>query len=281
LEENFVEELKTVDKAKMKEWYNGYRWDSEGDTVYNPFSTLSFFSKRGKFENFWYATGTPTFLMELCKEQHFYKFDEISINAGDVGNFDIENLQIIPILFQTGYLTIKSEHALLRNLKLSFPNLEVKESYLRNLADTYIGSTRNSAAHILEGLLRSLEQKDKELLKATINHAFAQLPYDLWQKENEKFYHAIVHLMFSLLGVYIQSEVHTKKGRADALVELADDVYCLEFKLDQSADEALLQIEDRAYTERFKNNGKTIHHIGINFSSINKEVEEVKWVFKS
>ena len=278
LEDNFIEELKTVDKVKMKEWYNGYRWDSEGDTVYNPFSTLSFFSKRGKFENFWYATGTPTFLMELCKEQHFYKFDSADLTSTELSSFDIDNLKIMPLLFQTGYLTITGYNSMFYSYKLEFPNLEVKNSYLHGLLEAYTELKDSSTARIVMELHASLAQRDSERLKSTINHAFAQLPYDLWQKENEKFYHAIVHLMFSLLGVYIQSEVHTKKGRADALVELADDIYCLEFKLDKSADEALAQIGDRVYTERFKNSGKTIHHIGINFSSINKEVEEVKWL---
>ncbi|MBK9566407.1 MAG: PD-(D/E)XK nuclease domain-containing protein [Saprospiraceae bacterium] len=114
-------------------------------------------------------------------------------------------------------------------------------------------------------------------MQSAINSAFAQIPYDLWQRENEQYYHAIVHLLFSLLNVYIFSEVHTQQGRADAIVIYEDQIYCMEFKLDQSSRVAIEQIQARGYTERFKDSGKPIHHIGINFSSVHKKVEEIIW----
>ena len=275
LEENFSEELKVYDKVKIKEWYNGYKWDLEGDSVYNPFSLLSFFYNNGRFQNFWYTTGTPTFLMKMCREQHFYRFDDISINADELGNFDIENLKIEPILFQTGYLTIVGENPLFRTYKLDFPNQEVRESYLRNLTEAYIDSSSLKSSKILGDLTKALKTKDELLLKEAINNAFEQVPYSLWQKENEKYYHALVHLLFSLLGVYIFSEVQTKRGRTDSVVIYENEVYCFEFKLDKSANEAIQQIEERAYTEKYK--GQVVHHIGINFSSEKKEVEEIVW----
>lgn len=277
LEANFPAELQQYDKEKIKTWYNGYKFHVEGQTVYNPFSLLSFFSNGGDYQNFWYSTGTPTFLMKLCREQHFYKFDTISINQDDLGNFDIENLKIVPILFQTGYLTVVGANPLLRNYKLSFPNREVRESYLRNLADQYIGSSTQSSNAILESLLEALTHRDTELLQSSINQAFAAIPYDLWQKENEQYYHALVHLLFSLLNVYIFSEVHTQRGRADTVIIHEGQIYCLEFKLDQSAEAALTQIKARGYTERFQGSGKPLHHIGINFSSALKAVEGVLW----
>lgn len=277
LEENFSDELEMYDGEKIKTWYNGYKWDVNGATVYNPFSLLSFFVKSGDYQNFWYTTGTPTFLMKMCRQQHLYKFEEVSINQDELGNFDIENLKIIPILFQTGYLTIKSENPILRNYKLTFPNQEVRESYLRNLADQYIGSNSYSSSNILETLLESLENKDADLLKMSLNMAFAQIPNDLWQRESEQYYHAIVHLLFSLLNVYIFSEVHTQQGRADAIIIYDGQIYCMEFKLDQSARAALEQILERGYTDRFKESGQPIHHIGINFSSEQKKVEEIIW----
>ncbi|HMP29662.1 MAG TPA: AAA family ATPase [Saprospiraceae bacterium] len=277
LEEYFPEELKLVDAKKMREWYNGYKFHIRGTSVYNPFSTLNFFQKDGDFQNFWYTTGTPTFLMKMCRAQHFYKFDEVIVNAGDLSNFDIENLQILPILFQTGYITITGENALFRNYKLSFPNLEVKDSYLRNLADVYIDSPINTSSKILQDLMLALQNKDSEALKATINLAFAQIPYSLWQKENEQFFHAIVHLLFSLMSVYIFSKVHTKSGRADAVVMYQDHIYCLEFKLNKSATQAIQQLESKAYTERFLHTDKHLHHIGINFNSDKKAVDDVLW----
>jgi len=275
LEINFSEELKLVDKEKVKKWYNGYRWDIEGDTVYNPFSILNFFYNGGRFHNFWYTTGTPTFLMKMCRELHFYKFDDITINADELGNFDIENLKIEPILFQTGYLTILEYNPLFRTYKLGFPNQEVRESYLRNLTEAYIDSSSLKSSKILGDLTNALKNRDENLLKEAINNAFEQVPYGLWQKENEQYYHALVHLLFSLLGVYIFSEVQTKRGRTDSLVIFEGQVYCLEFKLDKSAQEAIDQINEMGYTSRFK--GQTIHQIGINFSSAQREVAEIIW----
>ena len=275
LEKNFSEELKIYDKEKIRDWYNGYKFHPKGQSVYNPYSLLSFFYGKGDYKNFWYATGTPTFLIKMCREQHLYKFDEISLNQNDLGNFDIENLKILPILFQTGYITIKNENPLFRNYILSFPNLEVKESYLRHLADTYIDSSSTSSSTIISNLSKALQSKDKDLFKETINAAFAHIPYSLWQKENEQYYHALVHLIFSLLGVYIFSEVQTQKGRTDAIVIYQDEVYIMEFKLNKTAEEAFFQIETKGYADRFKN--MPIHKIGINFSSELKAIEEVVW----
>jgi len=277
LEANFTEELTLYDKEKVKKWYNGYKWDVDGDTVYNPFSILTFFKNKGKYQNYWYTTGTPSFLMKMCRIQHLYNFEEITINQDDLGNFDIENLKIEPILFQTGYLTIVGENSLFRNYKLSFPNIEVKESYLRNLLEAYIDSKRLTSSTILEKLLESLTKKNKDLLKESINLAFSHIPYSLWQKENEQYYHALVHLLFSLLGVYIFSEVQSQHGRSDALVIYEDEIYCLEFKLNQSATEAINQIENKGYFDRFKDSGKTINQIGINFSSEKKAVDDIIW----
>jgi hypothetical protein len=275
LESNFVEELKLYDKVKIKEWYNGYKWDIDGNTVYNPYSILNFFKNKGKFENYWYSTGTPSFLMNMCRENHMYNFEQVTINKNDLGNFDIENLKIEPLLFQTGYLTIVEENPLLRNYTLSFPNLEVKESYLSSLAETYIQSDRLKTSAIFSDLLKFLKNKDTELFKVTINQAFSHIPYSLWQKENEQYYHALVHLIFSLLGVYIFSEVQTKKGRTDSIVMFENEVFIFEFKLNKSADEAFFQIENKGYADKFKDGGMPIYKVGVNFSSENKEVEEV------
>lgn len=126
-------------------------------------------------------------------------------------------------------------------------------------------------------LIRALKAGDAEDLKVVINQAFAHIPYDLWQKENEHFYHAILHLLFSLLGVYIQSEVHTKKCRADAVVNIAEGVFIFEFKLDKTAEEAIAQIHTRGHAESYHTGNKHVNLIGINFSSKSKAVEALIW----
>lgn len=275
LEENFVEELKLYDKEKIKSWYNGYKWDIDGNTLYNPFSILTFFKNKGKFENYWYSSGTPTFLMKMCREQHLYDFDEVIINQNDLGNFDIENLKIEPLLFQTGYLTIVDHDPLFRQYKLSFPNLEVRESYLNNLLQAYLESNQMLVSPILNQLRTFLKTKDPDKLKDSLNQAFSHIPYSLWQKENEQYYHALVHLMFSLLGVYIFSEVQTHKGRTDSIVMFENEVFIFEFKLNKSAEEAFFQIENKGYADKFKDSGMPIYTIGVNFSSEKREVEEI------
>ncbi len=277
LEAYFPQELETFDREKIRHWYNGYRWHIKGDTLYNPFSILNFFASGGDFFNYWYTTGTPTFLMEISKREHFYRFDKVSVSNNSLQSFDFENISLIPILFQTGYLTIKDYSALFDNFILSFPNHEVEAAYLEKLADTYIQSQQYPAKVIMPALLESLQAKSALALKETINKAFEHIPGPLWQKDNEQFYHAIVHLLFSLMGVYINSEVHTKNGRADALIQIDEGIFCLEFKLDKSAEEVLAQIHDKGYLAPFLNKGKPCHAIGINFSKKKKEVEKIIW----
>ena len=277
LETNFAQEIEIQDKQKIKEWYNGYRWHQKGETLYNPFSLLNFFSKSGDYFNYWYTTGTPTFLIEKSKKEQFYEMDEVRISSFKLQSFDIDELDTIPILFQTGYLTIVGKDDILDDFILSYPNKEVKQAYLERLTDHYIGAINYSSKTILDHLLKALRTKDEAKLAKAINDAFAHIPYPLWQKENEHFYHAIIHLLFSLLGVYIHSEVHTKDGRADAIILFEDQVYCLEFKLDQSAEAAVQQVKDKEYLAAYRNKANQMHIIGINFDSKNKKVDGLIW----
>lgn len=277
LEINFKEELKIYDKEKIREWYNGYRWDVDANSVYNPFSLLNFFDKGGKFTNFWYTTGTPSFLMKMCKEQHLYELNDVTLTQTGLNSFDIENLNILPILFQTGYLTLSSYNSLLGIYHLDYPNNEVKRSFIEGLLEVFTESKEPISSAILNKLYKAITQHTKKDLEEAIDLAFAHIPYDLWHKENEKFYHTILHLLFSLLGVHIESEVHTKNGRADAIIHFENNIYCMEFKLDKSAEEAIQQIEKRGYLEKYEDSGKTLHKIGLNFNSENKKVDGIIW----
>ncbi|GCD77847.1 hypothetical protein JCM31826_13290 [Thermaurantimonas aggregans] len=147
------------------------------------------------------------------------------------------------------------------------------------LADAFTyGRKPGSATSVLSKLLEALKHKREEVLKDAINQVFADIPYDLWIKNNEKFFHALVYLIFTLAGMHIFSEVHTSRGRADSIVVLGDSVYCQEFRLDGSAEEVLRQIEQNGYLDRWKNSGKHFHKIGINFNSQTCQVEELLWV---
>jgi hypothetical protein len=135
LETYFERELINQDKEKIKTWYNGYKWNVRGNTLYNPFSLLNFFAKDYDYHNFWYSTGTPTFLMEIAKNQRVYNIENIEFDTAALQQYDIENLELIPLMFQAGYLTIKSQDLKWMTTTLTYPNIEVKESYLKGLAN--------------------------------------------------------------------------------------------------------------------------------------------------
>lgn len=275
LEDNFKEELKVFDKQEVKQWYNGYSWDSEV-SVYNPFSLLCFFRKK-KFQNYWFETGTPTFLIKLAQKTHLYNFEEIEIGANALSAYDIEKLQLIPLMFQTGYLTVKSFSPMSDVYILGYPNKEVRKSYIEVLMSAYCQNDAGYGVIYVDKIRQLLEKGEIDRLEGILNTIFKSLPYELWQRENEHFYHAIIHLTFTLLGVYIQSEVQTSDGRMDALIRLREYVYCIEFKLDESAEKAIQQIKVKGYLLPFSQEHKKLIAIGINFSSETKKVAELKW----
>ncbi|MDI9859760.1 ATP-binding protein [Flectobacillus roseus] len=275
LEINFVEELKEFDRKTIKEWYNGYSWDI-GVSVYNPFSLLNFFTKR-KFQNFWFETGTPTFLIKLAEKGQLYNFEEIEVGGNALSSYDIQKLEIIPLMFQTGYLTMKSYSEMSDVYVLGYPNKEVRKSYIEVLMSSYSHSDLGFGVVYVDKIRQYLEKGEIERVESILNTIFKSLPYELWQGENEHFYHAIIHLTFTLLGVYVQSEVQTSDGRMDALIRLKDYVYCIEFKLDESATKAIEQIKAKGYLTPFAYEGKKLIAIGINFSREKKKVEELKW----
>jgi hypothetical protein len=276
LEMYFEKELQVADKERIKEWYNGYTWDLK-TSVYNPFSLLNFFVQGYEFKSYWFETGTPTFLIKLSENLKLYDFEEVEIGTNALSAYDIQKLQLIPLMFQTGYLTMKSYNEVGDVYTLTYPNKEVRKAYIENLMDAFTHADLGFGIVYVDKIRQFLERGEIEKVEGILNTIFKSLPYELWQKENEHFYHAIIHLSFSLLGVYMQSEVQTSDGRMDALIQMKDYVYCLEFKLDKSADEAIQQIKDKGYLEPFAHEGKKRIAIGINFSTETKKVAELKW----
>ena len=276
LEIYFERELQVSDKQRIKEWYNGYSWDVK-TSVYNPFSLLNFFVQGYEFKNFWFESGTPTFLIKLAKQYHEYNFEDKETTLTHLSSYDLERLELIPLMFQTGYLTFKSYDEDSGVYTLKFPNKEVKKSYLEVLLDAVLEYPTKQGIVLVNEMRKALLIGDIDKLESILNTIFKSLPYELWQRENEHFYHAIIHLTFTLLGVYVQSEVQTSDGRMDALIRLKDYVYCIEFKLDESADMAIQQIKDKKYLQPFAHEGKKLIAIGVNFSKEKKKVEELKW----
>jgi Predicted AAA-ATPase/PD-(D/E)XK nuclease superfamily len=275
MESHFEEELKKYDPIKIKKWYNGYHWGN-GESVYNPFSMLNFFVKES-FQNYWFETGTPTFLINLNKEHQKYDFEKIKIPLIQLSAYDIEHLQIVPLMFQTGYLTIKEYIEEDAMYLLGYPNEEVRQSYLGMLAQAYTHSYDEPIVVLATEMRDALKIANFKKVESIFNTIFKSIPYEIWQKENEHYYHAIIHLTFRLLGIYVESQVQTSDGRIDAIVQLKDYVYAFEFKLDGSAEEALAQIKSKGYLQPYFHQNKTCIGIGLNFSKELKKVEKIVW----
>ncbi len=267
--------------GQIKHWYNGYSWGGKA-TVYNPFSLLNFFSDSGAFRNYWFSTGTPTWLVQEAFKNRFFDFTNLEITENRLESFDFKNLYTPTLLFQTGYLTIKSYNKTDYTYILDYPNEEVRLSLNQYLLEAFRGKENEEVIPKVLQLRNALNNNDIATAIEIINIIFSTLPYDLWQRENERFYHALIHLTFTILGVYVQSEIHTARGRCDAIVHTQKYSYAFEFKLDKTAQEALDQIFEKGYLTPFKESSassKTLIAVGINFSTERKAVES--WLSKT
>jgi hypothetical protein len=257
---------------KLKKWYDGYSWNIK-DRVYNPFSLLNFMVER-VFRNFWFQTGTPTFLVKLIRKKKEFKFEQTQLNENALGNFDIADPLLSALLFQTGYLTIKGYNAITRNYLLDYPNQEVADSLLDNLLSAYREVFPGNSSVITGNLLEALLADNIPQMIVSLNDLIATIPYDHWRADHESVFHIIMHLAFKKIGVDIESEVHSSKGRCDVLIKTASHIYAIELKLDLSAQEALDQIFEKGYLHPYQSDTRQKVAIGINFSSEKRAIEQ-------
>jgi Predicted AAA-ATPase/PD-(D/E)XK nuclease superfamily len=284
LEHNFVDYINAAAEkfshytkeellAKIRTWYNGYSWDGQ-NTLYNPFGILLFLDNLD-FQGFWFQSGTPTFVVKKILEQGFFRIENVETNINFLNQYSLDNIELTSLLFQTGYLTIK-EKSEDGDLVLSYPNLEVKEAMYTFLMD--------DVGHAMGGSGISVKHLKKAFLKHDLDHVhdilvslFSDLSYDVYTHQNQKqvegFYHGIVHILFKCLGLYMQSEVHSTKGRCDSVVETPTHIYFLEFKINSDADTAFQQIIDKKYAAPYNADSREKVGIGINFNTNTKELE--------
>jgi hypothetical protein len=208
------------------------------------------------------------------KRKKIYDASNRQQTSGDLTNFDFTRLNPITVLFQTGYLTVKKYEPEDLLYTLDYPNQEVRFSLEQLLMSIYLDDPLNESVPRVVKLRDALRRQDLDEVFDILNATLAEIPYDLWHNEDEHFFHALIHLTFSLLGTYIRSEVHSARGRCDAIVETADYLYAFEFKLDKSAAEALQQIRDKGYLAPYADSAKTKIAVGANFSSKTKRIDE-------
>ena len=281
LEREFAEYLVNVDKITLKQWYNGYNFaGKEEQKVYNPFDILLFFSNNNEYRAYWFETATPTFLVKLLQEKHYFvpNLEHLVISENQLSNFDIENIPLITLLFQTGYLTIANatkigtQHAYV----LRYPNLEVKASLNNSLLELGVDSIdKNEYSYKLS---TALNENNFAQLKAIFSAHFAAIPND-WYRNNyiasyEGFYASVVYSYFAALGYDLIAEDVTNHGKIDLTIKMPDKILIIEFKLNKygNASEALAQIRSKGYASKYLAENKEIYLLGMSFDCEQKNV---------
>jgi len=259
--------------AKIKEWYNGYSWDAQ-NFVYNPFSILSFFDKMN-FENFWFETGTPTFLVKLLNREQQYNLENIQATPLAFSSFELNYIDPLALLFQTGYITITAKEEDM-TYTLSYPNKEVRHSLLQYLLASYSHEYPSRIAIRAKQMKDALKNESLKDFAEALNSLFACIPYQIFIAKKEAYYHSVTFLALSLMGSFMEVEVSQARGKPDTVVFAEEIIYVMEFKLDKGAEEALDQIKKKEYFKPYLNLEKRLKLVGLNFSSEQKAVDA--WV---
>ncbi len=264
--------------ALLKANYDGYHFCEDSPDIYNPFSLLSALAS-GKLGSYWFGSGTPTVLVNLLRENAWEVGDFEGVEAF-VSEFEVptESMQTpLPMLYQSGYLTIKSYDRLSDSYTLGVPNAEVAQGLSGALAAHAAGSSISGFNGFLRGFGRSVRTGDIDVALASMRSFMAGIPYHLGSR-SERGFQTTFWIVFTLLGAQIETEVKTATGRADAVMKLNDAIYVFEFKYDRSAAEALAQIGERGYLVPFEADGRKLFKVGVNFSSKTQTVED--WIIE-
>ncbi len=268
--------------ARLEKWYDSYLFHEGGTKVFNPVSLFNALKKKD-LKNYWYETGTPTILMQRIKQSNFdikrLKCD-VEYSKNELEHYKDDELitDLVPLLYYTGYLTIKEYHEDEDLYILGFPNYEVEISFFNSLTREFYGPSESYNGFKYSKFLSDFRSGDIESVIERLKCLFCTLPYanDKSAKLLERDFQNVIYLVFTILGEYIISEAHFSKGRADSILINKDYVYIFEFKIDQDAQTALNQINVQNYAGRFKMDNRKIFKIGVSFSSEEKNI--VDWM---
>ena len=261
----------------LKDMYDGYHFSEDADGMYNPFSILSTFRSK-KFKEYWFETGTPTLLVNVMKRTSFditTLSDNVEVTSDDLsGMQDIIN-RPIPLFFQTGYLTIKDYDKEFNVYTLGFPNDEVKNGFLKFIFSYYVPVNPAEGNTTTAKLAKALRTGTPDAFMRTLEALFANTTYQI-QGDAEKDFQYAMYIIMELLGEYVQAERSTSNGRIDLLLQTKDYIYIIELKIDNTADAALQQIEDKDYAKPFVNDSRKLFKIGVSFSTETRRIEDWK-----
>jgi len=281
IETSVLPYLDGVDLSKLKVWYNGYNFLK--DDVYNPFDILLFIDNDFLYKNYWFETGTPSYLVKLIQEKNYFlpKLTNITVGEELINSFDINNIELEVILYQAGYLTIDSveidEDLDAIEYKLKIPNKEVKISLNNYIINILMQKTNYNVDK--KGIIVALKQSNMQNLKNTLISIFASIPYNHYAKNNieiyEGFYASILYIYFQSLGIDIIGEDVTNYGRIDLTLFIEEKIYIVEFKMGD--ENALQQIKDKNYVQKYLNKNKEIYLVGINFDKEKRNISKFEW----
>ncbi len=261
--------------ARLARMYDGYHFRQGGAGIYNPFSVLNTFN-RNEFGEYWFETGTPSFLVKYLKEGN-YNLDSISrddVSPEELSGVNYADPQPITLMYQSGYLTIKGYDERFREYTLDYPNEEVKSGFLNSLSQIYTPALSGGEFSVSR-FIRDVERGDVESFMNRFSAFLAGNGYDV-QGDLELYFQNTMSVMFKMMGLYVKTEYHTSRGRIDIVMDTADYVYVIELKRDSSPEAALQQIEEKGYAQPFLASGKQIIKLGVNFSSQTRCVDSWK-----
>ena len=259
-------------RAKLASWYNGYLFHPKGEGVYSPFSLLSLLRKK-EFGHYWFATATPTFVIDMIKENQFdlaqiqeYELDDSALMACEP-----EHIDVLPLLLQTGYLTIDTFDD--GFYQLAFPNFEVEYAFNRAIVNQFSSITPHTHSGYIRKLCNALNNNEITEFFTILKVFFVNIPYDITLKQ-EKYYQSLFFSIFTLIGYDIDCEVRTNIGRIDCVLTTNTHVYIIEFKLDGTKEQALAQINDKQYSQKYQLNNRILCLVGADFDSKTRNLND-------
>ena len=250
--------------AKLKDYYDGYHFSAKCPDIYNPFSLLSALDQQ-EFKDFWYETGTPTFVVKALKQGKFNLEDLTleGVSASTLGGVNADDSDPVPVLYQSGYLTIQS--------------YDERWGFMEGLANVYVPSARYKRPFMVRRFVEDFEKGDAEGLMKRFEAFFADAGYEI-VGDAELYFQNTMYVMTKLMGQYVEVERRTSNGRMDIVVQTEKYIYVMELKMNASADEALQQIETKGYAKPFAADPRKLFRIGVNFASATRRIEEWKIV---
>ncbi|WP_455630589.1 ATP-binding protein [Parabacteroides sp.] len=260
--------------ARMTRQYDGYHFHPSREGVFNPFSTLSCLQKK-EFGSYWFQTGTPTFLVKLLQDSEYdlrTLIDGVEAEASSFAEYRASGNNPIPLIYQSGYLTIKGYDKEFGLYSLGFPNDEVRYGFLNFILPFYSSITDDEKGFYIGKFIRELRSGDADAFFTRLKAFFADFPYELNAK-TERHYQVVFYLVFKLMGQFCEAEVKSAKGRADAVVKTSDYIYVFEFKLDGSVEDALRQIDEKGYLLPYEADGRRLVKIGVSFSKEERNLD--------